>query len=431
MGQHLPLACARFSTPTLLGTYTSESFLNSFTLPADVLPMRPRARAFLTLAVLILVAATPPAQSVAAEGPAPDEAAEEAQKEAEKAEKEAATAAAYGALAAQVSRNTGMLAQLTTQIEATTVRLGEIVAAIVDTQQKLDAARAEAARLEQIVRERAAYIYRRANQPQMAVGDIEHIEDVASGRKYAESATRTDGSRIAELTRQAEALDAKRKALDAQRLQQEDEKARLENARTALAAVTARQQKLLDEAGAIPVMGAAELTPDEVDAWFTARGARYRLSQGTTMRQLIELFFEEGAAERIRPEIAFAQSILETGSFGHATDNNYGGVGACDSCEGRQIAFPTPRDGVRGQMQLLRNFADPDSRATNLANAPSPQIFGRDPASAAASFDSYVAKGRIPTWNLMGNGNWATDPIYAPKVLLIYFEMVNFAAHRT
>ena len=37
----------------------------------------------------------------------------------------------------------------------------------------------------------------------------------------------------------------------------------------------------------------------------------------------------------------------------------------------------------------------------------------------------------MPTWNLMGNGNWATDPTYASKVLVIYFDMVTFAAKRS
>src|SRR6185295_6805472 len=107
----------------------------------------------------------------------------------------------------------------------------------------------------------------------------------------------------------------------------------------------------------------------------------------------------------------------ETGSFGRSLDNNYGGIGACDSCNG-EIAFPTPRDGVRGQIQMLKNYADPGSRAANLAN----------PASPARAYDTFFAKGRVPTWNLMGNGNWATAAEYAPKVLGMYFEMVAFAA---
>src|SRR6476619_1157506 len=122
------------------------------------------------------------------------------------------------------------------------------------------------------------------------------------------------------------------------------------------------------------------------------------------------MYFEEGKAEHLRPELAFAQSIIETGSFGNAVDNNYAGIGACDSCAG-EPAFPTPRDGVRGQMQLLRSYADPTSRAANLANLPSPTIWV-DGATGAANFDTAFLKGRVPTWNLMGNGNWATDPDY-------------------
>ncbi len=340
------------------------------------------------------------------------------------------TAEAYRALAIQVSRNNAMLVQLTAQFDATTLRLAEIAAAITDAQQKLDATRAEIARLQQLVRDRAAYIYRTANKPQVAVGDIEHLEDVSSGQKYAQAAARTDSRRIGDLGRQADALDARRKDLEAQRAQQQAEHDRLDNARIALAALTTRQQKVLDQAGTIPVMGEAELTPDDVNDWFTARGVRYRLSGSTTMKELVDMYFEEGGAEHVRPELAFAQSVLETGSFGHTLDNNYGGIGACDSCES-EIAFPTPRDGVRGQIQLLKTFADPSSRASALANPPSPQIFGRDPAAAAASFDNYIFKGRMPTWNLMGNGNWATDPTYASKVLVIYFDMVTFAARRS
>ena len=148
---------------------------------------------------------------------------------------------------------------------------------------------------------------------------------------------------------------------------------------------------------------------------------------GMTITELADLYVEEGAAEHVRPELAFVQAIIETGSFGNATDNNFAGIGACDSCTG-QIPFPTPRDGVRGQIQLLRNYADPSSRAATLANPPSAPIYGSDPVRAAGAYDSFFAKGRVPTWNLMGDGNWATDPEYAPKVLTLYFQLMSFAA---
>ena len=177
-------------------------------------------------------------------------------------------------------------------------------------------------------------------------------------------------------------------------------------------------------------MGDAELTADDVNDWFNARGAKYRLSGTTTMKDLISMYFEEGAAEHVRPELAFAQSILETGSFGHALDNNYGGIGACDSCDGEIVVPDTARRCPRAD-PAAQDLRRPAIARAALANPPSPQIFGRDPVAVAASFDNYIFKGRMPTWNLMGNGNWATDPTYASKVLVIYFDMITFAAKRS
>ena len=130
-------------------------------------------------------------------------------------------------------------------------------------------------------------------------------------------------------------------------------------------------------------------------------------------------------------ELAFAQAILETGSFGHATRQQLRRASARATAATAEIAFPTPRDGVRGQIQMLRNYADPGSRRRNLANPPSAPIYGPRPRlRPPRAYDTFFAKGRVPTWNLMGNGNWATDPEYAPKVLGLYFEMVSFAARR-
>jgi hypothetical protein len=336
---------------------------------------------------------------------------------------------AFAALANQVSQNQALLTQLAAQVDQAQQKLTALATEIADTQQKLDAARAEMARLKAIVRERAAYIYQHAHAPDEAVVDIQHVEDLATAKKYAETATNTDGGKIDGLAKVSSALDAHRAELESARAEQQQQKDRLESAKAGLEAVTAHQKKLLDEAGAIPVMGDAQLTAAEITDWFNARNVRYRLAGGMQIADLVQLYMEEGKAEHVRPELAFAQSIIETGSFGNAVDSNYAGIGACDSCQG-EPAFPTPRDGVRGQIQLLRNYADLTSRAANLANPPSPTIYGNDPVTAARLYDTFFAKGRTPTWNAMGNGNWATDPGYAQKVLTVYFQMVSFAAKR-
>jgi hypothetical protein len=138
------------------------------------------------------------------------------------------------------------------------------------------------------------------------------------------------------------------------------------------------------------------------------------------------LYVIEGKAEHVRGDLAFAQSVIETGGFSVAAGNNYSGIGVCDSCTGG-YSFPTPLDGVRAQIQLLRNYADPDSRAGDLTNPPSPTLYGADAEKAAATYNSFFLKGKAPLWNDMGNGNWATDPTYAGKVILLFAQMVNFA----
>src|SRR5262249_36499636 len=99
----------------------------------------------------------------------------------------------------------------------------------------------------------------------------------------------------------------------------------------------------------------------------------------------------------------------------------------CDSCS-RGFSFASPREGVRAQIQLLRNYADPDSRAANLAYRPVPGLHPTNPVDAARAFDSFFLKGKVPLWNQMGNGNWATDPTYPAKVLGLSARSVEYAA---
>ena len=134
----------------------------------------------------------------------------------------------------------------------------------------------------------------------------------------------------------------------------------------------AQEKKLLDQLGGVPVMGDAQLTADQIAAWFQSTGQRAKLDDGTTIADLAKIYIEEGAAEHVRGDIAFAQSVVETGSFSVAPGNNFAGIGTCDSCE-HGYSFPTPRDGVRAQIQLLKSYADPDSVAATLANPPVPR----------------------------------------------------------
>ena len=78
---------------------------------------------------------------------------------------------------------------------------------------------------------------------------------------------------------------------------------------------------------------------------------------------LAQLYLDEGAKVGVRGDVAFAQSILETGGFAHpgssADNNNFAGIGWCDSCK-HGFDFPDAQTGVRAQVQLLRTYVDPD-----------------------------------------------------------------------
>jgi hypothetical protein len=184
----------------------------------------------------------------------------------------------------------------------------------------------------------------------------------------------------------------------------------------------------------VPVMGQSRLTADQLVAFYQAKhpGTLPYRAAGATLQQLANMFVTEGNRYNVRGDIAFAQSIVETAWFNYPdygqvrpTDNNFAGIGACDSC-GTGFGFTSALNGVRAQLQLLRNYADINSRVTNIPDPPVPELWGSTPATANYNFDHYFAKGDAPLWNDMGNGNWATAPNYAPVVLGIYNQMLTF-----
>jgi hypothetical protein len=184
----------------------------------------------------------------------------------------------------------------------------------------------------------------------------------------------------------------------------------------------------------VPIMGQARLTADQLVAFFQAKDPStlpYRAT-GATVQQLAQMFIDEGNRYNVRGDIAFAQSIVETAWFNfpdygmvRTNNNNFAGIGACDTC-GNGFQFSSALSGVRAQLQLLRNYADINSRVTNIPDPPVPELWGADPPTAAYNFDHYFAKGKAPLWNDMGNGNWATAPNYATVVLKVYNQMLTF-----
>ena len=163
------------------------------------------------------------------------------------------------------------------------------------------------------------------------------------------------------------------------------------------------------------VLGDAVLTPDELVGWYRSEGIVGYVA-GVDVQTLAGFYVDESKSEQVRGDVAFAQSIVETGAFTSplTTHNNYAGIGACDTCP-TGFEFPSPLMGVRAQAQLLHAYADRTVRTRTLAN---PAI-GSDP-------DTLSVRGCCTTWNAL-TGTWASDPNYGPKIMTVYLSMLQYA----
>ena len=80
-----------------------------------------------------------------------------------------------------------------------------------------------------------------------------------------------------------------------------------------------------------------------------------------TPRELVSYYYEEGAREGIRPDVAFAQALKETGFFRYGgtvtpDQNNYCGLGTT-SATVKGAYFATSQLGVRAHIQHLLAYA--------------------------------------------------------------------------
>ena len=178
-----------------------------------------------------------------------------------------------------------------------------------------------------------------------------------------------------------------------------------------------------------PVMGPNLLNASQLASWFRAmHDAPPKVpSLNNNLNALAQTFIEQGRVEGVRGDIAFVQSIVETGWFGYVGSqippdaNNFAGIHAfngraalpnCihgDSAPSR--CFATAALGVRTQMQLLRSYADATTAhlSGRLISAPSDRV------------------GAAPIWEYFGGSNcpcgkliWASAPNYGIQILKLY-----------
>lgn len=162
-----------------------------------------------------------------------------------------------------------------------------------------------------------------------------------------------------------------------------------------------------------PLIGVPRLDAGDLTGWFEA--SPYGPAIPTPISDIAAWFIEEGRAEGIRGDVAFVQAVLETGGFTNGDSverNNYSGIGHYDDLAAGW-AFPSARDGVRAQIQLLKSYAVAKPHyAQDLVD-----VRLRGPAGCCATWGDLTRR-------------WATDPTYGPKVMLLYTSLVDFAISR-
>lgn len=114
------------------------------------------------------------------------------------------------------------------------------------------------------------------------------------------------------------------------------------------------------------IMGKAQATAQQIALFCRSKNSTPQLTS-CSLEQLAEMFIEEGEAEGVRGDVAFAQSLHETGYFKFGgivlpTQNNYAGIGALNgNATGQAASFPDPRTGVRAQIQHLKAYASTEA----------------------------------------------------------------------
>ncbi len=171
-----------------------------------------------------------------------------------------------------------------------------------------------------------------------------------------------------------------------------------------------------------PILDKARLSAADLASWYMSNRRVPRTT--VPIETLAQIYIEEGARAGVRGDIAFAQSVLETAYFTfpdygqvRPDDNNFAGIGACDSCANGR-AYPDARTGVRAQIQLLRAYADRDVSEARLG---APAV---DPKLTQLAF-----RGGNPTWASL-TGRWATAAGYGDAVMAVYYRMLDWVTTR-
>lgn len=174
--------------------------------------------------------------------------------------------------------------------------------------------------------------------------------------------------------------------------------------------------------GQYPIMGKSPVTVEQMVSYFNSANFPYpaeQLSKGgaDSIETFCQMYYEEASAEGVRPEVAFVQTMKETGWLQYAGDTsieqfNFAGLGATGGGAAGN-SYPDVRTGIRAQIQHLKAYATADALAQECVD----------------DRYEYVMKGSAPYVEWLGQKEnpggqgWATDENYGYFIVEMIHNM--------
>ena len=164
----------------------------------------------------------------------------------------------------------------------------------------------------------------------------------------------------------------------------------------------------------ISIFGEAEATKKQAVAYIKQTNPKVRLD--CSVEELVELYWQEAEREDVRPDLALAQSLVETGTYAYGGDvhhkqNNFCGLGTTGGGV-KGASFKTPELGVRAHIQHLLAYTQKKRPQTKIV----------DPRYELAH-NIRLERGLVDTWYGL-NGTWAMGSLYCEKIMATYQKML-------
>ena len=164
----------------------------------------------------------------------------------------------------------------------------------------------------------------------------------------------------------------------------------------------------------ISIFGEAEATKKQAVAYIKQANPKVRLD--CSVEELVDLYWQEAEREEVRPDLALAQSLVETGTYAYGGDvhhkqNNFCGLGTTGGGV-KGASFKTPELGVRAHIQHLLAYTQKKRPQTKIV----------DPRYELAH-NIRLERGLVDTWYGL-NGTWAMGSLYCEKIMATYQKML-------